>query len=258
MADYRNLKMATGAGTHTGEIDIGLRAHMNKVYGLMSGGLFLTFLAAWSVGSMTVSDMATQYALGQGKYLTDLGATLYLSPLKWVLMFLPLGMVFLFGAMINRISAAGAQTFFFVFAVAMGVSISWIFVAFTGTSIAQVFLITSIAFAGLSLWGYTTKRDLSGWGSFLIMGVIGLIAASIVNIWMQSDALGWAVSVIGLLVFSGLTAYDTQRIKTEYVSHATHGDQEWLDKSAIMGSLSLYINFINIFMFLLQFLGGRE
>jgi len=258
MADYRNPQMTAGVGARSAEIDQGLRAHMNKVYGLMSGGLFLTFIAAWAIGTMTVSATPTQYALSEGRFLTDLGATLYLSPLKWVIMFLPLVMVFAFGAMINRISAAGANLFFYVFAAAMGVSISWIFVAFTGASIAQVFLITSIAFAGLSLWGYTTKRDISGWGSFLIMGVIGLIVASIVNIWLQSDALGWAVSVIGLLIFAGLTAYDTQRIKNEYVAHAAHGDQEWLDKSAIMGSLSLYINFINMFMFLLQFLGSRE
>lgn len=258
MADYRTLGAQTGAGVRTADIDVGLRAHMNKVYGLMSMGLLLTFAAAWAIGSLTVSSVPTEWAIGPNQYMTQLGATLFLSPLKWVLMFLPLGMVFLFSGIINRISAAGAQTFFYVFATAMGVSISWIFIAFTGTSIAQVFLITSIAFAGLSLWGYTTKKDISGWGSFLIMGVIGLIVASVVNIWLQSEMMGWAVSIIGLLIFAGLTAYDTQRIKTEYVAHAAHNDQEWLDKSAIMGSLSLYINFINMFMFLLQFLGNRE
>lgn len=258
MADYRMSQMGAQTGVRTAEIDEGLRAHMTRVYGLMSGGLFLTFLAAWAIGTMTVSADPTPYQIGAGRYLTDLGYTLFVGPVKWVLMFLPLVMVFLFGAMINRLSAAGAQLFFYTFAAAMGVSISWIFVAFTGTSIAQVFLITAIAFAGLSLWGYTTKRDISGWGSFLIMGVIGLIVASIVNIWLQSDALGWAVSIIGLLIFAGLTAYDTQRIKTDYIAHAAHGDQEWLEKSAIMGSLSLYINFINMFMFLLQFMGSRE
>jgi FtsH-binding integral membrane protein len=258
MADYRTPQMGATVGVHTAEIDEGLRAHMNKVYGLMSFGLLMTFLAAWAIGTMTVSAVPTQYAIGSNQYLTDLGATLYLSPLKWVVMFLPLVLVFVFSAMINRMSAAAAQTFFYVFATAMGVSISWIFVAFTGASIAQVFLITSIAFGGLSLWGYTTKRDISGWGGFLIMGVIGLIVASIVNIWLQSDVIGWAVSIIGLLIFAGLTAYDTQRIKTDYITHAEHGDQEWMDKSAIMGSLSLYINFINMFMFLLQLMGSRE
>jgi len=231
---------------------------MNKVYSTMSFGLLITFAAAWAIGTMTVSAEPTQYMIGEGRYLTDLGATLFASPLKWVLMFLPLAMVFLFGAMINKLSAAGAQTFFYVFAAAMGLSISWIFIAFAMGSIAQVFLITSIAFAGLSLWGYTTKKDISGWGSFLIMGVIGLIVASIVNIWLQSDAIQWAVSIIGLLIFAGLTAYDTQKIKTDYIAHAQHGDAEWLGKSAIMGALNLYLDFINMFMFLLQLLGSRE
>jgi FtsH-binding integral membrane protein len=183
-----------------------------------------------------------------------------LSPniLGWIAMFSPLIMIFAFSAMINRMSAAGAQLFFYVFSAVMGVSLSYIFAIYTGISIAQTFLITSIAFAGLSLYGYTTKKDISGWGGFLIMGVIGLIVASVVNIWLQSDVIGWAVSIIGLLIFAGLTAYDTQRIKTDYIAHAEHGDQEWMDKSAIMGSLSLYINFINMFMFLLQLMGNRE
>jgi FtsH-binding integral membrane protein len=125
-------------------------------------------------------------------------------------------------------------------------------------SIAQVFLITSISFAGLSLWGYTTKKDISAWGSFLIMGVIGLIVASIANMWFQSGAMGFAISLLGVLIFAGLTAYDTQKIKTEYLAHAAHGDKEWLAKSAIMGALNLYLDFINMFMFLLQLLGNRE
>ena len=173
-------------------------------------------------------------------------------------MFLPLVMVFAFGAMVNRLSANGARTFFYVFAAAMGVSISWIFAVFTGFSIVQVFLITAIAFAGLSLWGYTTKKDISGWGSFLIMGVIGLIVASIVNIWLQSGAIMFAVSILGVLIFAGLTAYDTQKIKTTYLAHAHHGDKEWLEKAGIMGALNLYLDFINMFMFLLQLFGSRE
>jgi hypothetical protein len=135
-------------------------------------------------------------------------------------MFAPLIFIFGFGAMINRVSAAGAQTLFYVFAALMGLSISWIFAAFTGISIAQTFLVTSIAFAGLSLYGYTTKKDISGWGAFLIMGLIGLIVAMIVNIFLGSPAIAFAISVIGLLIFAGLTAYDTQRLKTEYVAHA--------------------------------------
>ena len=160
--------------------------------------------------------------------------------------------------MINKMSAATAQVVFYAFAAVMGISISSIFLVFTGYSIAQVFLITSIAFAGLSLWGYTTKKDISGWGSFLIMGVIGLVVASIVNIFLASSALMFAISAIGVLIFAGLTAYDTQKIKTEYLAHAHHGDTEWLGKAAIMGALSLYLDFINMFMMLLSLFGNRE
>ena len=167
-------------------------------------------------------------------------------------------MAFAFGAILNRISAAGAQLFFFGFAAVMGLSLSWIFVAFTGFSIAQVFLVTSIAFAGLSLWGYTTKKDISGWGSFLIMGVIGILVASIINIFLASPAIYFAISILGVLIFAGLTAYDTQNIKNTYLQHAAHSDSEWLGKAAIMGALQLYLDFINMFMFLLQLLGNRE
>ncbi len=246
MAQYETIRTAGGA--RTAEIDEGLRAHMNKVYGTMSVGMGITALAAWAISGLAVQD-------GQ---LTALGNALYSSPLRWVVMFLPLIMVFAFGAMVNRLSAAGAQLFFYTFAAAMGVSISWIFLVFTGFSIIQVFLITAIAFAGLSLWGYTTKKDISGWGSFLIMGVIGLIVASIVNIWLASPAIMFAVSILGVLIFAGLTAYDTQKIKTMYLQHAMHGDSEWLGKAAIMGALNLYLDFINMFMFLLQLFGSRE
>jgi FtsH-binding integral membrane protein len=239
MAEYQSIR--TAGGVRTADIDAGLRAHMNKVYGTMSVGLLLTFAAAWAVGNNA--------ALMQ---------TLFTGMTRYVVMFAPLIMVFAFGAMINKLSAAAAQLFFYVFATVMGISISYIFAIYTGMSIAQVFLITSVAFAGLSLWGYTTKKDISGWGSFLIMGVIGLIVASVVNIWLQSPAIMYAVSMIGVLIFAGLTAYDTQRIKTDYVSHAAHSDEEWLAKSAIMGALSLYINFINMFMMLLQLFGNRE
>jgi FtsH-binding integral membrane protein len=245
MAQYQTARPATGV--RTAQIDEGLRAHMNKVYGTMSVGLLVTAGVAWAVGS---SDAL----------LSIFRDPITLSPniLGWAAMFLPLIMVFAFGAMINRLSAAGAQTFFYVFAAAMGLSISWIFAAFTGLSIAQTFLITSISFAGLSLWGYTTKRDISGWGAFLVMGLIGLIVAMIVNIFLQSPAIMFAVSIIGVLIFAGLTAYDTQKIKTDYIAHAHAMDEEWLAKSAIMGALNLYLDFINLFMFLLQFLGNRE
>ena len=245
MAQYETAR--TVGGVRTAAIDEGLRAHMNKVYGTMSVGMLITFAVAWAVG--------TSPAL-----LGVFRDPITLSPniLGWIIMFAPLAMVFGFGAMINRFSAAAAQTFFYVFAAVMGLSLAWIFVAFTGLSIANVFLITSIAFAGLSLYGYTTKKDLSGWGTFLVMGVIGLLVAMIVNIFLQSPAIMFAISVLGVLIFAGLTAYDTQRIKTEYVAHAQHGDQEWLGKAAIMGALNLYLNFINMFVFLLQLFGNRE
>lgn len=256
MAEYTTVRAAAGA--RASQIDAGLRAHMNKVYGTMSVGMVITALAAWAMAGLSVTDQMTQYMIGEGRYLTDFGYALFASPLKWVVMFLPLAMVFAFGALINRLSAAAAQLFFYTYAAAMGVSISWIFLVFTGFSIVQVFLITAIAFAGLSLYGYVTKRDLSGMGTFLMMGVIGLLVASIVNIFMQSDAMMFAISVIGVLLFAGLTAYDTQSIKATYVAHAAHGDQEWLAKAAIMGALNLYLDFINMFMFLLQLFGNRE
>ncbi|MGB5560510.1 MAG: Bax inhibitor-1/YccA family protein [Paracoccaceae bacterium] len=245
MADYQTIR--AGAGVRTAEIDAGLKAHMNKVYGTMSVGLLVTALAAWAVGS-------------NDALLSIFRDPMTLRPniLGWVIMFAPLGMVFAFGAMINRLSAAGAQLFFYAFAAVMGLSISWIFAVFTGISITQTFLVTSISFAGLSLWGYTTKKDISGWGSFLIMGVIGLIVASIVNIFLGSPAIMFAISVIGVLIFAALTAYDTQKIKTDYIQHAQSMDSEWLGKSAIMGALNLYLDFINLFMFLLHFLGNRE
>lgn len=247
MADYRTPGMGATAGVRTAEIDAGLRAHMNKVYGTMSIGMLITFAVAWAVGS-------SPELLG---IFRD-PMTLRPNILGWIIMFAPLAMIFGFGAIINRFSAAAAQTFFYVFAAVMGLSLSWIFVAFTGFSIAQVFLVTSIAFAGLSLWGYTTKKDISAWGSFLIMGVIGLIVAMIINMFLQSPAMMYAISMIGVLIFAGLTAYDTQKIKSEYLAHAHHGDSEWLGKAAIMGALNLYLDFINMFMFLLQLLGNRE
>jgi len=245
MAEYQTAR--AGAGVQTAQLDEGLRTHMNKVYGTMSVGLLVTALAAWAIGSSPA-------------LLSIFRDPVTLSPniLGWVIMFAPLIMVFAFGAAINRLSAAGAQLFFYAFAAVMGISMSWIFAVFTGVSITQTFLITAISFAGLSLWGYTTKRDISGWGSFLIMGLIGLIVAMIVNIFLQSPAIMFAISIIGVLIFAGLTAYDTQKIKTDYIAHAHAMDDEWLAKSAIMGALNLYLDFINLFMFLLQFLGNRE
>ena len=239
MAQYDTIGRVGTA--QAAQIDEGLRAHMNKVYGLMSVAMLVTAGVAWAVGT---NDAMV--------------AAIFGTPLKWVVMFAPLVMVFAFGALINRLSVAAAQLFFYVYAAAVGLSLSFIFAVYTGTSIAQTFLVTAIAFAGLSLYGYTTKKDLSGMGTFLIMGLIGLIVASIVNIFLASSALQFAISVIGVLIFAGLTAYDTQTIKNTYVEHAVHGDQEWLGKAAIMGALNLYLDFINMFMFLLQFMGNRD
>ncbi len=246
MAEYQTMRTGV-AGAAGVRIDEGLRAHMNKVYGLMSVGMLLTGGVAWAVGT----------APALTALLRD-PVTLSPNILGWIVMFAPLVMVFAFGAVLNRLSYAAAQLFFYAYAAVMGLSLSWIFSVFTGVSIAQTFFVTAIAFAGLSLYGYTTKKDLSGWGTFLIMGVIGLIVASIVNIFLGSPAIMFAISVLGVLIFAGLTAYDTQAIKNEYLQHAVHGDQEWLGKSAIMGALRLYLDFINMFMFLLQFLGNRE
>ncbi|WP_417523173.1 Bax inhibitor-1 family protein [Marinovum sp.] len=246
MADYNTIR-TSAAGARAAQIDEGLRAHMNKVYGTMSIGMLLTFAVAWAVG--TSPQLLAVFRDP---------ATLQPNILGWIIMFAPLIMVFAFGAMINKLSAAGAQLFFFAFAAVMGLSLSWIFVAFTGFSIAQVFLVTSIAFAGLSLFGYTTKKDISGWGSFLIMGVIGLLVASIINIFLGSPAIMFAISILGVLIFAGLTAYDTQNIKNTYLAHAHNGDAEWMGKAAIMGALNLYLDFINMFMFLLQLMGNRE
>lgn len=240
MAEYDTIRTA-GAGARTAEIDTGLRAHMNKVYGLMSVAMLITGGVAWAVG--TNEAMLT---------------TIYTTPLKWIVMFLPLALVFAFGAVIGRLSVAAAQLFFYVYAASVGLSLAYIFAVFTGVSITSTFLITAIAFAGLSLYGYTTKRDLAPFGAFLVMGLIGLVVAMIVNIFLASSALAFAISTIGVLIFAGLTAWDTQTIKNTYLAHAQAGDQEWLGKAAIMGALNLYLDFINLFMFLLQFMGDRR
>ncbi len=240
--------LGTGlSGTRAAEIDQGLRAHMNKVYGTMSVGMFITFAVAWAIGSSP--DL-----------LSILRDPQTLSPniLGYIVMFAPLAFVFGLSAGISRISAATAQIVFYAFAAVMGLSLSWIFAAFTGVSIATTFLATSVGFAGMSLYGYTTKRDLSGMGRFLMMGVIGLLVAMIANMFIGSGPLAMAISAIGVLIFAALTAYDTQKIKSDYVAHAAQGDAEWLGKSAIMGALMLYLDFINMFMFLLSFMGNRE
>ena len=240
MAEFDTIRTA-GAGAKPLAIDEGLKKHMSKTYSLMAIAMLITGGVAYIVGNNNA-----------------MLSMIFGSPLKWVVMFAPLAVVFGLSASINRLSAATAQLVFWLFSALMGLSISYIFAVYTGMSIAQTFLVTAIAFSGLSIWGYTTKKDISAWGSFLMMGVIGLIVASIVNIFMASPAIQFAVSSLGVLIFAGLTAYDTQRIKNDYIQMSRMGNAEWLAKSAIMGALSLYINFLNMFMFLLQFMGNRN
>ena len=259
MADYNTISSTTGK--RLAAVDAGLKSHMNKVYSTMSVGMVITAVAAWAIAGLatTADPTAAAAQLPNGKMLTSFGVTIYGTSLKYVIMFAPLAVLFLgMGSVMRKASAAGAQLFFFIFATLIGLSLSSIFIRYTGHSITQTFLVTAIAFAGLSLFGYTTKSDISGWGSFLIMGVIGLVVAMIVNIFLQSPALLFAISGIGVLVFAGLTAYDTQNIKNQYLAHAHHGDQDWLAKSAIFGALNLYLDFLNMFQFLLMFMGSSN
>lgn len=259
MADLRNYqaRVATAGTRSDAVIDEGLRAYMLKVYNLMALGLAITGVAA--LGTMmlaTTSDPASAVAtLGNGTMLTNLGAILYGSPLKWVVMLAPLAVVFFLSFRIHTMSVSAAQTAFWVYAGLVGLSLSSIFLVFTAQSVTQTFFVTAAAFGALSLYGYTTKRDLTAMGSFLIMGVFGLIIAMVVNIFLQSSAMQFAISAIGVLIFSGLTAYDTQKIKEMYFE----GDDVLVGgRKAIMGALTLYLDFINLFTFLLQFLGDRR
>ena len=258
MADIRNYQARAAAGTRTDVgIDEGLRAYMVKVYNLMALGLCITGLAAIATMMLaTTNDPASAVAtLGNGKMLTSFGAVLYGSPLRWVVMLAPLGVVFFLSFRVHTLSVSAAQTAFWAFAGLIGLSLSSIFLVYTSQSIVQTFFVTAASFGALSLYGYTTRRDLTAMGSFLIMGVFGLIIAMVVNIFLQSSALQFAISAIGVLVFAGLTAYDTQKIKEMYFE----GDDVLVaGRKAIMGALTLYLDFINLFTFLLHFLGNRE
>lgn len=237
--------------------DAGLRQYMLSVYNYMAGGVALTGLVAYALNQMATTNDQTQAVARMGKhFLTPFGQALYGSPLMWVLVFAPLAFVFFLSFRVYKMSVGGAQLAFWLFSAVMGASMSTILLRYTGQSVAQVFFITAAAFGTLSLYGYTTKRDISGMGSFLIMGVVGLILAGIVNIFMQSGPLQFAISALGLLIFSGLTAYDTQQIKDNYYSVAH--DASIMAKSAIMGALNLYLDFINMFQSLLSLIGNRD
>ena len=231
-------------------IDEGLRAYMLKVYNYMTTGLVLTGFIAYFFGKASVKAFTPN-----GVQLTDLGQALFNSGLSWIIMLAPLGFVFYLSARINKMSVSSAQITFWLFASIMGLSLASVFVQFTGTSIARVFFITAGTFAAMSLYGYTTKRDLTKLGGFLFMGLIGIIIASIVNIFVQSGPMAFIISIIGVLVFVGLTAYDTQTIKNMYYA----GDSDSVgSKKALMGALRLYLDFINLFILLLQLFGQRR
>ena len=261
MSDYdRNATARFGTGVARGAeraVDLGLRDYMLSVYNYMALGLAITGLAAIGTFMAAVTGDPTGAAaqVREGVYLTSFGYALFASPLKWLVILAPLGLVFFLSARISSMSVSGAQIAFWVFAGLMGLSLSSIFLVYTGGSIARVFFITAASFGALSLYGYTTKRDLSGMGSFLIMGLFGIIIASVVNIFLGSTMLQFVVSVVGVLVFAGLTAYDTQRIKEMY---DVNDDGTLAGRKAIMGALSLYLNFINMFTMLLSLFGNRE
>src|ERR1700759_2806584 len=218
------------------EIDVGLRAFMLRVYNYMAAGVGLTGVAAFLTYQFTSPELIQ-------------------SPLMWVFILAPLGLVFFISARINPLSAQAACGLFFLYAALVGISLSTIFHIYTQSSITRVFFISAAAFGALSIWGYTTRRDLSGFGTFLFMGLIGIIIASLVNLFLRSSGLDWVISVIGVGVFAGLTAYDTQRIKSMYDGA---DDVPSAGRKIVMGALSLYLNFINLFMMMLRLMGGRR
>ena len=264
---------ATMTSAETAAIDAGLRAYMLRVYTYMVIGLALTGISALAVYLLSVTDDVANAAYviragrvipipagfvvqGRDILLTGIGYAVFVSPLKWAIIFAPLALVFGLSFGVERLRPATAQLLFWLYAAMVGLSLASIFLIYTHTSITRVFFITAASFGALSLWGYTTQRDLGGLGSFAIMGVLGIIIASLVNGFLASSALQWGISVIGVLVFSGLTAWDTQRLKSEYLYGAMDGDT--MERSAILGALSLYLDFINLFTLLMQLLGQRE
>jgi len=245
--------------TDAAAVDAGLRAYMLRIYNYMTIGLAITGLAALGVYMAAVTSDPSAGAVRIGSsYLTPFGYAMFVSPLKWVFMLAPLAMVFAISFGINRLKPATAQLLFWAFSALMGISLSSIFLVYTHTSIVRVFFITAASFGALSLYGYTTKRDMTGMGSFLMMGLFGIIIASLVNLFIASSALQFIVSVVGVLIFAGLTAWDTQRLKNDYIyGYASQGG-DIAERAAITGALSLYLNFINLFTLLLQLLGQRD
>jgi uncharacterized protein len=249
MAEFDRPSVAAGAGT-AAVVDQGLRSYMLRVYNYMGIGLVVTGLVAYFTYTQSFIEQNGHIA-----GLTPLGNALYGSPLQWVIMLAPLAFVLVLSFGITKLSVPVTQLLFWVFAAVMGLSLASIFAVYTGGSIAQVFFISAATFGAMSLYGYTTKRDLTKIGSFLIMGLIGVIIASVVNIFLHSSGLSFAISIVGVLVFVGLTAWDTQKIKESY--NVGFG-ADVLAKGAIMGALSLYLDFINLFLMLLRIFGSQR
>ncbi len=249
--DYRAYP--TQSATTTAVLDAGLRAYMLRVYNWMSSGLLLTGIIAYAIAHTSAMDAF--YPLVR----TASGRLVHApTPLAYIAMFAPLAFVLVLSFGVNRLSSTAVQALFWAFCAAMGASLTSIFVVYTGESVVRVFFITAATFAATSLYGYTTKADLSKMGSFMMMGLFGIIIAGLVNIFLQSSALQFAISIIGVLVFVGLTAYDTQRIKADYVQFAYAEGTELAAKRGVFDALSLYLNFINLFTFLLQLMGVRN
>tara|TARA_B100000886_G_scaffold321005_1_gene262901 strand:+ start:159 stop:923 length:765 start_codon:yes stop_codon:yes gene_type:complete len=246
------LARAKAATRETSAVmDEGLRAYMLKVYNYMATGILLTGIVALITFKMSVVTNDVGSIVG----LTQIGNAIYMSGLKWIVMLAPLGIVFYMSFGINKMTAAKAQTTFWIFAALMGLSLSSILLVYTGMSVTRVFFICSATFGAMSIYGYTTKRDLTKLGSFLMMGLIGIIIASIVNIFMKSSMMYFVISILGVLIFVGLTAYDTQKIKNMYSVSDTG---ELMGKKAVMGALTLYLDFINLFIMLLRLFGQRR
>ncbi len=246
----RNSATLRGVGVgRAAAYDVGLRAHMISVYNYMAAGVALTGVIAWVTFSLVAETSAG------GLTLTPLGQTLFQGPIFYVILFAPLILVFALSFGVARMSVTTARGLFFLYAGLLGLSLASIFLVYTEASITRVFFISAASFGALSLWGYTTQRDLSGMGSFLIMGLFGLIIASVVNLFLRSSGLDWALSVMGVIVFAGLTAWDTQKIKEMY---DPTDDNSVGGRKAIMGALSLYLDFINLFLSLLRLVGDRR
>ena len=245
--------------TDAAAVDAGLRSYMLRIYNYMSIGLAITGLAALGIymAAVTTDPSAAAAKFGNA-FLTPFGYAMYVSPLKWLFILAPFVMVMVISFGINRLKPATAQMLFWAFSALMGISLSSIFLVYTHTSIVRVFFITAATFGALSLYGYTTKRDMTGMGSFLIMGLFGIIIASVVNMFLANGVMGFIISVVGVLIFAGLTAYDTQRLKNDYIyGYASQGG-DIAERAAIIGALSLYLDFINLFMMLLRLVGDRR